>query len=77
MKTEQLRKTRDRAPFKSFRIHLTNGEILSVAHPEMLSLPANQAGNLFVVWQGIDPHIVEMEQVAQISPQKKTKSSAK
>ncbi len=48
MKIDDLRKMGHRAPFRPFQIHLTNGQILSVEHPENMSLPADET-EMFVV----------------------------
>jgi hypothetical protein len=49
MKTTDLKKMQNRAPFRPFQIHLTSGEILPVEHLENMSMPADEE-ELFVVW---------------------------
>ena len=67
MKVSELKKLRDRAPFRAFRLHLTNGETLPVRHPELLSMPAEAATDLFVVWVGSDWNLLDAGQVARVS----------
>ena len=67
MKVADLKKMRDRAPFRGFRLHLTNGETLPVRHPEQLSMPGEGGTELFVVWVGPDWNLVDAGQVARVS----------
>jgi hypothetical protein len=66
MKLDDLRKMRNRAPFRPFEIHLTTGEVLAVGHPESMSLPDDER-EIFVVWTNKDWNLVEAEQVARVS----------
>ena len=66
MKIADLKKMRSRAPFRPFQIHLTNGEILLVEHPENMSMPEDEA-EMFVVWTQHDWNLVEAGQVARVS----------
>ncbi|MBX3747894.1 MAG: hypothetical protein KF833_21515 [Verrucomicrobiae bacterium] len=68
MKVSDIRKLRDRAPFRAFQIHLTNGETLPVPHPEYLAVPPAAEADLFVVWVGSDWNLVDASQVARMSP---------
>lgn len=70
MKLHSVRKMRDRTPFRPFQIHLTNGEVLPVGHPENVSIPADE-DDLFVVWIGQDWNLLEAGQIARISVQRK------
>jgi hypothetical protein len=65
MKLDLVRKMRDRTPFRPFQIHLTNGEVLPVGHPENMSVPAD-GNDLFVVWVGQDWNLLEASQIARI-----------
>jgi hypothetical protein len=67
MKAPDLKKMRDRTPFRAFQLHLTNGETLPVRHPEMLSMPSNAETDLFVVWVGPDWNLVDAGQVVRVS----------
>ena len=67
MKVSDLKKMRDRAPFRPFKLHLTNGETLPVRHPEHLSMPGQGGTDLFVVWVGPDWNLVDAGQVARVS----------
>jgi hypothetical protein len=58
---------RDRAPFRAFQLHLTNGETLPVRHPEYLAVPPEGETELFVVWVGPDWNLVDAGQVARVS----------
>ena len=59
---------RERAPFRAFQLHLTNGETLPVQHAEHMALPPEEAdSDLFVVWVGPQWNLVEAEQVARVS----------
>ena len=53
---------RDRAPFRPFNVHLTNGEKLAVEHPEQMSAPEDQE-NLFVIWTKGDWNLIDASQV--------------
>ena len=66
MKIDELRKMRNRAPFRPFHIHLTTGETLSIDHPENMSLPDDEK-EMFVVWTKKDWNLVEAIQVARLS----------
>ena len=66
MKVTDLKKMRNRAPFRPFQIHLTTGETLIVEHPENMSLPDDETA-MFVVWTKHDWNLVEAEQVARVS----------
>ena len=67
MKVSDIRKMRDRAPFRPFQLHLINGETLPVPHPDFLSIPPEKDTELFVVWVGKDWNLVDAEQVARLS----------
>ena len=67
MKAPDLKKMRDRTPFRAFQLHLTNGEVLPVRHPELLSMPTDVDTELFVVWVGPDWNLVDAGQVARVS----------
>jgi hypothetical protein len=67
MKVSDLKKMRDRAPFRAFQLHLTNGETLPVRHPEYLAVPPEAGTELFVVWVGIHWNLVDAGQVARVS----------
>lgn len=67
MKVSNIRKLRDRTPFRAFRIHLTNGETLPVPHPECVAMPPEADADLFVVWVGSDWNLVDAAQVARMS----------
>lgn len=69
MKIADLKRMRNRAPFRRFQIHLTSGEILPVEHPENMSVPEDEA-EMFVVWTKHDWNLVEAEQVARVSVQR-------
>ncbi len=66
MKTAEIKKMRNRAPFRPFQIHLANGETLPVEHPENMSMPEEET-ELFVVWVGRDWNLIDAGQVARIS----------
>ena len=67
MKVADLKKMRDRAPFRAFQLHLTNGETLPVRHPEYLAAPPEAGTELFVVWIGVQWNLVDAGQVARVS----------
>lgn len=67
MKILELKAMRDRAPFRPFQLHLTNGETLPVRHPEVLSIPPEAGVELFVVWVGPQWNLVDAGQVARVS----------
>ncbi len=76
MKVTDLKKLRDRAPFRPFQLQLTNGEVLPVAHPECLSLAPESGTELFVVWIGRDWNLVDAGQVARVSLSKNKQSGS-
>jgi hypothetical protein len=63
---DDLKKMRSRAPFRPFKVHLTNGDILAVEHPENMSAPDDQ-DDLFVIWTKGDWNLIEAGQVARVS----------
>jgi hypothetical protein len=67
MKVSDIKKMRDRAPFRAFQLHLTNGETLPVRHPEYLAVPPESGVELVVVWIGSDWNLVDAGQVARLS----------
>ncbi|MBE7499994.1 MAG: hypothetical protein HS113_06720 [Verrucomicrobiales bacterium] len=67
MKVSDLKKLRDRAPFRAFQLHLTNGETLPVPHPDYLAVPPEAGADLFVLWVGADWNLVEAAHVARVS----------
>jgi len=58
---------RARAPFRAFRLHLTNGETLPIQHPEYLAVPPESGTELLVVWVGADWNLVDAGQIARVS----------
>lgn len=70
MKIDDIRAMRNRAPFRPFQIHLTNGEIVLVGHPEQMSLPGDER-ELFVVWTDKNWNLLEVAQVARVSVSRK------
>jgi hypothetical protein len=67
MKVSDIKKMRDRAPFRAFQLHLTSGETLPVRHPEYLAVPPEAGVELFVVWVGPDWNLIDAGQVARVS----------
>jgi hypothetical protein len=67
MKVSEIRKMRDRAPFRAFQLHLTNGETLPVRHPECVAAPPEAETELFVVWVGRDWNLVDAGEVTRIT----------
>ena len=67
MTLADLRKMRDRDPFRPFQLHLTNGATLPVRRAEVLSMPPEADAELFVVWVGADWNLVDAGQVARVS----------
>jgi hypothetical protein len=70
MKIDEIRRMRNRAPFRPFHMHLTSGEVLPVEHPEQMSLPDDEK-ELFVVWTNKDWNLIEAEQVARVSAKRR------
>ena len=75
MKINDIRAMRNRAPFRPFQIHLTNGEVLPVNHPEIMLLPDDER-EMFVVWTEKSWNLVDVTQVARISVMRKHKTAA-
>jgi hypothetical protein len=76
MKLSRIRQMRNRTPFRPFQIHLTNGDILAVQHPEQMSLPEDEE-EMFVLWTNHDWNLIEAEQVARISSVRRTVKPAR
>jgi hypothetical protein len=70
MKIDEIRKMRNRAPFRPFQLHLTNGEVIEVGHPERMSIPEDER-ELFVAWDKSGWNLLEAAQVARISVPKR------
>lgn len=70
MKIEDIRAMRNRAPFRPFQIHLTNGDVLPVKHPEVMLLPSDER-EMFVVWTAKNWNLIEVTQVARVSVSRK------
>jgi hypothetical protein len=70
MKIADIKKMRNRAPFRSFEVHLTTGEVLPVEHPDNMSMPHDET-ELFVVWTKRDWNLVDATQIARISLQRR------
>ena len=70
MRIADIKKMRNRAPFRSFEVHLTTGEVLPVEHPDNMSVPDDET-EMFVVWTKRDWNLVEATQVARISVQRR------
>jgi len=73
MKINDIRAMRNRAPFRPFQIHLTNGEVLPVNHPETMSLPDDER-EMFVVWTDKSWTLVDATQVVRVSAMRKHKA---
>jgi len=67
MKVSEIKKMRDRSPFRAFQLHLTTGETLPVCHPECLAVAPEPEVDLFVVWVGSDWNLIDAGQVARLS----------
>jgi hypothetical protein len=53
-------------PFRPFAVHLANGDLLPVDHPELLSI-SPQVNDLFSLWVGKQWNLVDVENVSRIS----------
>ena len=71
MKIDEIRKMRNRAPFRPFQLHLTNGETIDVGYPESMSIPEDQQ-DLFVTWDKSGWNLLDASQVARISVSKRS-----
>ena len=67
MTVKAIRKLRDRARFRPFQLHLTNGDTLPIRHPEYLAVPPEAGTELFVVWAGPEWNLVDAGEVARVS----------
>jgi hypothetical protein len=72
---DDIRAMRNRTPFRPFQIHLTNGEVLPVRHPETMSLPGDDR-ELFVVWTEKSWNLADVSQVVRMSSMRKNKSGS-
>ncbi len=66
MKLSEIQKMRERVPFRPFAVHLANGVVLPVDHPELLSI-SPQVNDLFSLWVGKQWNLVDVENVSRIS----------
>ena len=73
MKINDIRAMRNRAPFRPFQIHLANGDVLPVGHPEPMSLPDDER-EMFVVWTDKSWNLVDATQVVRVSSMRKHKT---
>ena len=73
MKINDIRTMRNRAPFRPFQIHLSNGEVLPVTHPETMSLPGDER-EMVVVWTDKSWNLVDATQVVRVSSMRKNKA---
>ena len=73
MKINDIRAMRNRAPFRPFQIHLANGDVLWVRHPEIMSLPEDER-EMFVVWTDKSWNLVDASQVVRLSSTRKNKA---
>jgi hypothetical protein len=73
MKINDIRAMRNRAPFRPFQIHLANGDVLSVSHPEIMSLPEDER-DMFVIWTDKSWNLVDASQVVRLSTTRKHKA---
>jgi hypothetical protein len=73
MHIDELKKMRNGAPFRAFQVHLTNGQVLPVEHPENMSLPDDEK-EMFVIWAKSDWNLIDAEQVARISVKRRVAS---
>ena len=48
----ELRQMQTRVPFRPLDVHLTSGEVLSVKHPDTISIPAPDNGQDPNLWSG-------------------------
>jgi len=69
MKIDNIRAMKNRAPFRPFQIHFTNGDVLPVPHPEVMSLPEDER-EMFVVWTETW-NLIDISQVARVNVQRK------
>jgi hypothetical protein len=70
MKLNFMKRLRRRNPFRPFQIHLNTGEVLTVDHPEQMSVPDDE-DDLFVVWTARNWNLLEAGQVARVSVQRR------
>ena len=77
MSISDIKKMRDRAPFRPFQLHLTNGETLPVPHAEYVALPPEDGTELFVVWVGIHWNLVDAREIARVSVLERARKSPK
>jgi hypothetical protein len=66
MKISDIRAMRNRVPFRPFAIHLSNGDVFEVQHPEQMSLPDDEK-EMFVIWTNREWNLIDASQVARVS----------
>ena len=66
MKIAEVKKMRERVPFRPFSLHLANGEVLPVGHPELLSISPD-VDDLFSLWVGKEWNLVDVANISRIS----------
>lgn len=76
MKITELKKMRERTPFRPFSVHLTTGEVLPVGHPELLSISPD-VDDLFSLWVGKEWNLIDVREVSRISVVTKSEGKAR
>jgi hypothetical protein len=64
MKMAELKKMRERVPFRPFAIHLASGEVLPVGHSELLSV-SPEVDDLFSLWVGKEWNLIDIAAVSR------------
>jgi hypothetical protein len=67
MTVARIKTMRERAPFRPFQLHLSNGETLPILHPESLAIAPDSGTQLFVVWVGIHWNLIDAAHVVRLS----------
>jgi hypothetical protein len=66
MNIAEVKKMRDRVPFRVFALHLANDEVLPVDHPELLSISPD-ADDLFSLWIGKEWNLIDVANISRVS----------
>jgi hypothetical protein len=64
---DDLRAWRTTLPFSAFRLHLSDGRVFDVPHPDYLGVPPERSAIVFVFHKGGTWDIVYLKQITRIS----------
>lgn len=70
MVSEQIRKTLAIQPFRPFQLHLADGRVLRVRHPEFIYVPPKNERTVYITDDDGDVEIVDALMIVSLKPTK-------